>query len=64
MTHRPRLDSELAASALGPGIAGGLIDAGVDLDAQAFGYAGWCVIWAVAYFGLQGTLGRRVAEAT
>jgi MFS family permease len=29
----------VAASALGPGLAGALIDTGAELDAQAFGYA-------------------------
>jgi MFS family permease len=54
----------VAASAVGPGIAGGLIDAGVDLDAQAFGYAGWCLAWAGACLGLQGALQRRAGSHT
>jgi sugar phosphate permease len=51
----------VAASALGPGLAGVLIDWGVELDMQAYGYAAWCLLWAGMYLGLQGALGRRAA---
>jgi MFS family permease len=51
----------VAASALGPGLAGALIDTGVELDTQAFGYAAWCLLWASTYFYLQGALRRRAA---
>ena len=43
----------VAASALGPGISGALIDLGVELDLQAFGYAAYCGIGAVTYVLLQ-----------
>ncbi|WP_417307559.1 MFS transporter [Devosia sp.] len=43
----------VAASALGPGLAGGLIDIGIDLDWQAFGYMSYCVFWSVMYLLLQ-----------
>lgn len=38
------------ASAIGPGIAGGLIDLGVELDRQAFFYAAYCLAAVVGYF--------------
>lgn len=49
----------VAASALGPGIAGALIDLGIDLDVQAFAYAGYCVLGAVTYLLLQPRLRAR-----
>jgi hypothetical protein len=52
----------VAASALGPGLAGALVDVGVELDAQAWGYAGWCLIWSAAYLGLQGSLRARARQ--
>ena len=51
----------VAASALGPGMAGFLIDVGVELDLQAFGYAAYCVGGALVYVLLQSRLGERVA---
>jgi hypothetical protein len=51
----------VAASALGPGIAGFLIDVGVELDLQAFGYAAYCVGGALVYLLLQPRFGKRVA---
>jgi hypothetical protein len=53
----------VAASALGPGLAGGLIDAGADINVQAFGYAGYCIAGSVMYLMLQGLLSRRAAMA-
>lgn len=50
----------VAASALGPGLAGALIDAGLELDRQAWGYAVWCLLWAGMYLGLQARLRHRV----
>lgn len=41
------------ASAIGPGIAGGLIDLGVELDRQAFFYAAYCFIAAAGYFAIR-----------
>ena len=49
------------ASAIGPGIAGGLIDAGVALDTQAFFYAGFCLVATLGYFLMSPQLDRRVA---
>ena len=43
----------VAASALGPGIAGGLIDIGVDLDLQGYGYLAFCAFWSLIYLLLQ-----------
>ena len=50
----------VAASALGPGIAGLLIDAGVELDLQAFGYAAYCGCGATVYLLLQPRFSERV----
>lgn len=52
----------VAASALGPGLAGALIDANVELNAQAYGYAAWCLAWAGVYLVLQGAFRRRASE--
>lgn len=49
----------VAASALGPGLAGALIDIGVELNRQAWGYAAWCLAWSSAYLTLQTPLRRR-----
>jgi hypothetical protein len=53
----------VAASALGPGIAGLLIDLGVELDHQAFAYAIYCAGGAVVYRLLQPRLRERAALA-
>jgi sugar phosphate permease len=50
----------VAASAIGPGVAGYLIDAGVDLDVQAFGYAAYCGCSAAMYLLLLPRFGERV----
>ena len=50
------------ASALGPGLAGSLIDAGIPLTTQAFFYAAFCLIAVAGYFALIPALGRRVLE--
>lgn len=50
------------ASAIGPGIAGGLIDIGVELDTQSFFYAAFCFGASAAYFALRGRFGARVGE--
>lgn len=52
----------VAASALGPGLAGLLIDLGPDLDRQAWGYAGWCLLWVLLYLVLRPVLRRRAAR--
>jgi sugar phosphate permease len=52
----------VAASALGPGLAGVLIDAGVELDLQGFGYAGWCLLSSGVYLALQGLLAQRARQ--
>lgn len=51
----------VAASALGPGLAGYLIDAGVELTTQSFAYAGYCLGCALLMFSLRHSFGRRVA---
>lgn len=50
------------ASALGPGIAGWLIDAGIDLDRQAFFYAAYCFIAAVVYWLTRPIFAARIAD--
>jgi sugar phosphate permease len=51
----------VAASALGPGIAGYLIDAGAPITVQTFGYAAYCVLGSILYLGLQPAMARRTA---
>ncbi len=50
------------ASAVGPGLAGTLIDLGFDLDRQAFFYAGYCVAAACLYMVLRPLFAARAAE--
>jgi predicted MFS family arabinose efflux permease len=45
--------SLVAASALGPCLAGVLIDAGVDLEVQGFAYAAYACLGALTYWLLQ-----------
>ena len=52
----------VAASAIGPGIAGFLIDAGIDLDMQSFGYAAYCLAGALLFYLLRHAFQRRIAE--
>ena len=52
----------VAASALGPGLAGVLIDTGIELDMQAYGYAAWCLGWSAIYLGLQGSFRNRAQQ--
>jgi MFS family permease len=52
----------VAASAIGPGIAGYLIDIGVDLDAQGWAYAAYCFGGAALFFALRSAFKRRIAE--
>jgi MFS family permease len=52
----------VAASAVGPGVAGVLIDIGIDLDAQSFGYAAYCFGGAALFQSLRGKFSRRVAD--
>jgi sugar phosphate permease len=52
----------VAASALGPGIAGLLIDRGAALPLQTFGYAGYCIMGSLAYLALQGAMARRASS--
>ena len=49
------------ASAIGPGIAGALIDAGMPLDKQAFFYAAFCFAAVIGYLALRPWLAHRVA---
>lgn len=51
----------VAASALGPGIAGFLIDAGYPVTVQTFGYAAYCAFGSLVYLGLRASMSRRVA---
>lgn len=50
----------VSASAIGPGISGVLIDANVELDQQAFGYAAYCFLGAAGYFALRPFFAARV----
>lgn len=50
------------ASAVGPGFAGALIDAGVPLDLQGFGYALYCFVGVAAYIVLRGRFADRVND--
>jgi MFS family permease len=50
------------ASAAGPGIAGVLIDTGIALESQCLYYAIYCALASLMYFGLQGSVRRRVIE--
>lgn len=50
------------ASAVGPGLAGTLIDLGFELDRQAFFYAGYCVAAACLYAVLRPVFAARAAE--
>ncbi len=50
------------ASALGPGLAGYLIDAGIPLTVQAFFYAAFCLAAVAGYFVLIPALRKRVLE--
>lgn len=49
------------ASAIGPGIAGALIDMRIDLDVQAFFYAAYCLAAVIGYLALRPMFGVRVA---
>ena len=51
----------VAASALGPGLAGLLIDVGIDLDVQGFGYAAYCLAASAIYFALRSRMRERSA---
>jgi len=50
------------ASAIGPGIAGLLIDIGVELNIQAFVYATYCFVGAASYFALANKFKTRVDD--
>lgn len=50
------------ATAIGPGIAGALIDGGFELDRQAYFYAAYCFAAAAGYFFLLPQLKSRVAQ--
>jgi MFS family permease len=52
----------VAASAIGPGLAGVLVDVGIELDRQAFGYAAYSLAGVGVYYGLQGRFRRRAAN--
>ncbi|HEV7276700.1 MAG TPA: MFS transporter [Devosiaceae bacterium] len=51
----------VAASAIGPGLAGLLVDAGIELDVQGFGYAAYSLAGVALYFVLQRPFRRRAA---
>jgi len=51
----------VAASALGPGIAGYLIDTGAPITVQTFGYAAYCILGSILYLGLQAAMSHRAA---
>lgn len=50
------------ASALGPGLAGYLIDTGMPLDQQAFFYASFCLVASLVYWLTRPLFRARVAE--
>lgn len=52
----------VSASAIGPGIAGLLIDWGVDLKPQSFYYAAYCFIGASGYFIMRHKFAARVEQ--
>ena len=52
----------VAASAVGPGIAGFLIDAGLELDLQGYIYAAYCLAGTALFITLRGNFRRRVAD--
>lgn len=52
----------VAASALGPGLAGLLIDAGIGLEAQGYGYAAYAVAGAATYVVLWKHFSRRATD--
>lgn len=52
----------VAASAVGPGLAGLLIDMGIDLDSQSFGYAAYCFAAAALFQALLARFRQRVAD--
>lgn len=52
----------VAASAVGPGIAGFLIDAGLELDLQGYIYAAYCIAGTLLFVMLRSAFRRRVAE--
>lgn len=52
----------VAASAVGPGIAGLLIDFGIDLDSQSFGYAAYCFGGAALFQALRAKFSQRIAD--
>ncbi len=54
----------VAASALGPGLAGWLIDRGLPLERQAVGYAAFCLACAAGYALLQPRIRRRAMEGS
>ncbi|GHA18124.1 MFS transporter [Devosia pacifica] len=54
----------VSASALGPGLAGYLVDIGVELELQAFFYAAYCIAGATAYLLLREAFKKRVEETS
>ena len=52
----------VAASAVGPGLAGWLIDIGFALDLQGYAYAAYCFAGAAAYLALQRAFAARTAS--
>jgi MFS family permease len=54
----------VSASAVGPGIAGLLIDLGIELDVQGFGYALYCFAGAALFVAIRPRFRTRVIETT
>jgi hypothetical protein len=54
----------VSASAVGPGIAGLLIDLGIELDVQGFGYALYCFAGAALFVAIRPRFQARVIETT
>lgn len=54
----------VSASAVGPGVSGLLIDLGIELDVQGFGYALYCLGGATIFLLIRRRFRARVAETT
>lgn len=55
--------ANVSASAIGPGIAGLLIDLGIDLDLQGYGYAVYCFVGIGVFTAIRPAFGRRVMQS-
>lgn len=52
----------IVASAVGPGVAGVLIDRGISLEVQALAFAAWCLGWSIIYLASRASLLRRIKK--